>query len=484
MSFLQFFYILRARWWIVLLVLAVTVTTAVVVSLLMPKQYTASTTLVVDFKGTDPVLGIMLPAQLMPGYMATQVDIIQSKKVAMDVVRRLGIAKSEAIVQQWKEDTQGRGTVEDYFADVLLKKLDVTPSRESSVITISFSGRDPRFAAAVANGFAEEYQRTNLALRVEPARQSAAFFDDQLGNLRKNLEDAQTRLADYQRDRGFTAADERLDLETARLQELSAQFSIAQGQNADAQSRLRQLNDFVARGASPEALPDVLANSLVQNLKNQLNQTEARLEQVASQLGANHPEVRRLEADIESQRSRLKVEINVAASAIRNAAAIAQRRETDLRDQLGGQKSKLLRSNQGRDQLMVLVKEVENAQKAFDVASQRFQTTKLESQTSQTNISILTPALPPVDHSSPKLVLNTILAVFLGGLLGVGVALLVELVHRRVRSPQELVDSVGAPLLGIMLDDRASRRKAKWSSRLGRRSPASLPAGTALVQGD
>ncbi|MBX9961689.1 MAG: chain length determinant protein EpsF [Burkholderiales bacterium] len=473
MTFGQFLGILRARWWIAVGTLFLTVGATIAVSLVLPKQYTATTTLVVDYKGTDPILGVMLPAQMMPGYMATQVDIIQSTKVATEVVKALGFAQSPVVRQQWMDDTEGKGTIEDYFATILLKKLDVKPSRESSVIEISFSGSDPRFAAAVANSFAEQYRKTNLELRVEPARQNALWFDERLQQLRKGLEEAQARLAEYQRDKGFTAADERLDLENARLSELNGQYTSTQGQAADAQSRLRQLNEFVARGASPETLPDVLANPLIQNLKALLNQTEGRLEQTASQLGANHPEVKRLQADIESQKTKLKSEINSAASSIRNAANIAQRREADLRDQLAAQKAKLLRANQGRDQFMVLLKEVDNAQKAFDIASQRFQATSLESQASQTNISVLTSATPPIEPSSPKLILNTILSVFLGGALGVGFALLVELLNRRVRSAREFAEALNAPVLGLMLNDKATQKRSRRYGRVGQRK---LPA--------
>lgn len=469
MTFGQFLGILTARWWIAVGTLVLTVATAIAVSLVLAKQYTATTSLVVDFKGMDPILGIMLPTQLMPGYMATQVDIIQSKKVATEVVKALGFAQSPVVRQQWLDDTGGKGTIEDYFADILLKKLDVKPSRESSVIEISFTGTDPRFAAVVANAFADQYRKTNLELRVEPARQNAMWFDERLQKLRKDLEEAQGKLADYQREKGYTAADERMDLESGRLQELSSQYAVAQGQAADAQSRLRQLNEFIAKGASPETLPDVLANPLIQNLKALLNQTEGRLEQTASQLGTNHPEVKRLQADIEGQKAKLKVEINSAASSIRNAASIAQRREADLRDQVAGQKAKLLRVNQGRDQLMVLLKEADNAQKAFDVASQRFQSTSLESQASQTNISVLTPATPPVEHSSPKLILNTILSVFLGGMLGIGFALLVELLNRRVRSARDFAEALDAPVLGSMLNDKATQKRSRRYGRMGKR---------------
>ncbi|MFN8990439.1 MAG: chain length determinant protein EpsF, partial [Betaproteobacteria bacterium] len=118
----------------------------------------------------------------------------------------------------------------------------------------------------------------------------------------------------------------------------------------------------------------------------------------------------------------------------------------------------------------VLAKEVDNAQKAFDVASQRFQTTKLESQTSLTNISVLSPALPPSEPSSPLLLLNTLLALVVGAVVGIAMALLVETLNRRVRSAAGLREALGAPVLASLLDDRPVRLRVR---RLGFAGPGS-----------
>ena len=453
MTFSQFLTILRARIWIFLAVFLTIVVGAVALSLLLPKKYTASATMVLDSKGIDPVFGVMMPAQMMPGYIATQVDIIRSHRVATEVVRALRLSESSGARQQWMEATEGKGSVEDWFASILLSNLDVKPSRESSVIEISFSGADPRFAAIVANAFAEGYQRINLALRVEPARQSSAWFDERLQQLRKSLEDAQGKLNDYQREKGFTAQDERLDLESSRLNELSGQYTAAQAQAADASSRVRQVNEFLARGASAETIPDVLANPLVQNLKSTLALTEGRLQQTTSQLGGNHPEVRRLEADIASQKAKLKSEISQAAASLSNSAKIAQKREAELRNALADQKTRFLKLNQGRDQLQILMKDVESAQRAYDTAAQRFQQTNLESQASQTNVAILNRAVPPIVPSFPKLFLNVIIAILLGAALGIAVVLVIELLNRRIRSAQEMAVATNAPVLGILGDD-------------------------------
>src|SRR5688572_16656940 len=167
MTFSQFLRVLLARWKALVFTLLGTVLVTLAVSLLLPKQYTATTSLVADFKSMDPVLGVLLPAQLMPGYMATQVDIIQSHKVAVDVVKALKLADNPTAREQWKEATNGLGTPQDWLADVLLKKLDVKPSRESNVVEISYTGTDPQFAAVIANAFSDAYIKTNLEFRVD-----------------------------------------------------------------------------------------------------------------------------------------------------------------------------------------------------------------------------------------------------------------------------------------------------------------------------
>ena len=237
MTLSQFLLILRARYRVALLAFLVTVATTVIVSLLLPKQYTASTAVVVDVKSPDPVSGMMLQGMMAPGYMATQVDIINSDRAAKDVVKLLKMDQSAVIKQQWLEDTEGKGQLIDWLAALLQKKLDVKPSRESNVINIAYTGTDPDFAAAVANAFAQAYLNINLDLRLAPARQYAAFFEEQTKAARSKLEAAQQALSSYQQSNGITSTDERLDFETAKLNETSSQLTGVQGQTTDSSSK-------------------------------------------------------------------------------------------------------------------------------------------------------------------------------------------------------------------------------------------------------
>jgi NhaP-type Na+/H+ or K+/H+ antiporter len=61
---------------------------------------------------------------------------------------------------------------------------------------------------------------------------------------------------------------------------------------------------------------------------------------------------------------------------------------------------------------------------------------------------VLNSATPPIDPSKPRLLLNTLVSIILGALLGVAVALVVELTHRRIRSVQDLREALDLPSLG------------------------------------
>ena len=110
MNFTQFLLILYARKWIILGVLLLTVSVTAAVSFSLPKEYSAATTLIVDSKSKDPFTGQFLPSQMFPGYMATQIDIIKSSKVAQKVVSDLKLVDSpHARAVHGSDQRQGHG---------------------------------------------------------------------------------------------------------------------------------------------------------------------------------------------------------------------------------------------------------------------------------------------------------------------------------------------------------------------------------------
>ncbi len=124
------------------------------------------------------------------------------------------------------------------------------------------------------------------------------------------------------------------------------------------------------------------------------------------------------------------------------------RRENDVRQALEAQKKKVLDLKYQHDQAAVFLSDVTSAQRDLDEVTQRLAQSNLESLTQQTNVVQLSTASIPKDPSSPKLVINLILAIFLGGVLGIGSALAVEMRNRRIREDEDIAEVLGVPLLG------------------------------------
>lgn len=441
----QFLLILGARKKIILSILLATVLLALGWSLLQPKTYKATASVLLNYKGVDPLTGLTMPGQLMPGYMATQIDIISSKNVALRVVDALGLASSPAVIQQFNEANEGRGSVRDWLADLLLRKLEIVPSRESSVVEISFKGADPQFAAAVANAFADQYEKTSVQLKTAPMKKASSYFNEQTKQLRDNLETAQARLSKYQQEKGIVSLDNnRVDVELSRLNDLSAQLVAAQAATMEAASRSR-----MASGSSG-ASPDVANNPLIQNLRVGLAAAEAKLAESSSRYGRNHPAYQAARAEVDKMRADLNGAMGTISRSVGNNAEVLRQREAELRAAVAAQKTRVLELNRARDELGVLLKDLDSAQRAFDAASQRFSQTRIEAQAEQSDIAVLNPAVPPMQPAGPRVLLNTLVSILIGTVLGVGVALLLELLNRPIRSASDMKDMLGIPVLGTI----------------------------------
>ena len=450
----------RARWGILLLTLAAVVGLAAAASLLMPKRYTAEAEVVVDVKSPDPIAGVVLPGLLTPGYMATQIDIARSERLALMVVDRLKLMQNAEMVAGFEAEGGGEGSLRQYLAELLLEKLQVKPGRDSSVMRIAYTGPSADFAATVANAFAAAYVDTNIEMRVEPATHQRRWFEGQSQTLREELDAAQRRLSDYQRSSGIVSADEGLDVETRRLQELSSQHTAVSAEAVEAVKRQGLARTATASGAAGQ-LPDVVQSPVVQQLKADQTRLESRLSESAVAYGTSHPEYRRAREELDAVNGRVTREMSLIVQSLDRSAQLISAREVALREALEEQRRKVLQIKQARDELQVLQRDVDNARNAYESIAQRVTQVGLESQATHANVFILKPASAPSRHSSPQLLLNVLLALIVGSFLAVGVAVLVEYLNRRVLDADDAAAAGGVPLLGKTRKARRSTLAAR-----------------------
>lgn len=445
-SLKQILLILRARISLAIAVGLLAIAAALLLNEFMPGTYSATTSLVVDVRSRDPVAALF-----MPGSVATQIEIINSRRVAQKVVKILQLDENAELKEQWQEVAGGNVALADWLADSLLRGLSVRPGRDGNIIHIDYKARDAAFAAAAANAFAQAFVEATIELKVEPARQYSRWYEGQEKLLRENLEKAQAALSRFQQEKGIVGRVEAVDTETSRLAALTAQLAAVQEQNADSRSKQRQ------KGAG--TLPEVMQNSVVAALRSDVARMEAKLQEASGNLGTNHPQYRRMESELAELKARLEAETRFVASGFAASGSVGKEKEGEIRAAIEAQKKRLLKLQGDRDQLAVLQRDVDAAKQAHDAVTTRLSQASLESQANQANVSVLTPAIEPLSPSFPKpwrAVL--LLALALGVACGVGAAWGIEMLDRRIRSVEDLAEMLQVPVLGLIEDGRASRR--------------------------
>lgn len=443
MTFDQFLRIIRARWKLALSIFLFSVVATVVGSLIFPKKYAAISKVLIDGR-PDPISGNSVPANLSNMTMlATQIDIIQSERVARQVVQTLKIGDNEAIRKDWIDDTEERGDYTAWVADVISKGLKVSlSSRESNVIEITYEGTDPAFSAALANAFAQAYIDTSVQVKVAPSRLYNDFFEQRSRVAREKLDAAQQKLAAAQRERGILATDERMDIEMARLADLSSQVMALRALKSEAAVRTTESRRDLDGSIEAMTSPNIAA------LKADIGRTEAQLQQLLSRYGDRHPNVLELRANIDTAKAQLRREMARISTSLGMSSNMSSTREAVADQAYEAQREKLMKMKESRSELAVLEREVENAQRMYEAIMARMGQTTLESASAQSPVSILSVAVEPTEASSPKLVLNTIIAVVLGGLVAVIASLASELFDRRIRSSDDLTELLETPVLG------------------------------------
>ncbi|MBY0579327.1 MAG: lipopolysaccharide biosynthesis protein [Burkholderiales bacterium] len=191
---------------------------AVVVSSMMPKIYTASTSIMPPGQGQSSAmlgqlgglmggaaLGIKNPSDLYIG-------MLKSRSVEDAMVKRFNL---KALYES-KTDEDARKSLEGGM---------IASAGKDGIISISFDDKDPKRAADIANAYVEELNRLTATLAITEASQRRLFFEKQLNLVRENLAKAEFDLQkmqertglirDYPQEQEIAATNARLRAEIA-----------------------------------------------------------------------------------------------------------------------------------------------------------------------------------------------------------------------------------------------------------------------------
>jgi uncharacterized protein involved in exopolysaccharide biosynthesis len=336
--------------------------------------------------------------------------------------------------------TPGAGSLREWIAQSLLSKFKVGATDRDNIISMGYTAGQPEQAARVANAFLDAYLQANLALRTQPAERTAQWYAAQLKAQQAEAEQAQARLVAYQKQHGVILTEQDPQA-AAPLQALAAQQAAAAALNYADTSRAQ-----IAANNSAEIMRD----PVVQSLKTSLALAQARLSQLAQTEGPNNPQYIAARAEASSLQSKLEQQIATMQSTVQSTAQVSRQSMADMQAAVRAQQQRLISDNTLKAEGQFLVQQAANAQKLYDATLRSYQQSQMLSKSDQTDITVLSRAVPPLAPSGPRALISVALGAALGLILGISLALLLEQLQRRVRSMQEVIDLTGAPLLGAV----------------------------------
>lgn len=420
---------------------------------LLGARYTAHAAVVLNLKSAESMATIPLPGGVVTTHIATQVDVMQSERVLLAAIQRAGLPGDPAWQRRWRENAAKGVAFGPWAAGVLARQLKVTPATDSSVLNLSFSDQDPRFAAGFANAVVGAFLATTLSMRAERARQDQQYDNEQAAALRHELARAQESYIAYQRQNGIVVTDEKVNLELERLRDMNGRLGQLQAQAAEEAIRSKR-----AMGA-PERTAEVLDDPLVVAMTGELSRQQAAVAELRARLGDGHPAVVAAQARLRALAGRRHAAVERVRAAIVGNTSLVQQRLAELTGAIQGQQDAVMKLQSRRAQARLLERDVDSAQRAYDDILTKASQAAMRTGDPQSEAAVIQFATTPAPRTLRRA------AVALGsGLLAAALAAclaawLRECVDRRVRGAHDITVRLQRPLL-LNLPDIALPRMA------------------------
>jgi len=415
-----------------------------------PRTYTAVVTMMVNYEVNDPLNGKELPVGQVESYLATQIELMQTPEVALEVVDRLGLTTHQEYVDGYPgEET----TLREWAAQRVSRNLVIYQGQMGSqIIYVTYAGDTASEAAKVANAIVDVYKEQDRIRSTGPPAERAKRYATQLADLKGRVDQAQKLVTDFHQRTGLIDEATKATVDAAVLASLEGHLLEAQ--------TARNLAE-VRKGGDASSSDQVLSSLQVQALKTQLASQEVRLGQLERVYTSVHPEIIEAKSQIEVTRRSLDAAIKSYATNANVGVAGAQRMEQSSQQAVDRQRAAMLASSQLHGEGAKYNLELESAQAMYKHALESYDQTLFSAGGLYSNVSVVSRATPPPKPSKPKMLTDGVLGIVLSLILAGSVPVIIELVHRRVRCRDDLERHHGIPVL--MEFDRLPSRNRTWT---------------------
>jgi succinoglycan biosynthesis transport protein ExoP len=463
---------IRRRFPLIAAVMALVVGMAVVYILTAPPRYTAEARLIVDPSRTQ------LPRQqtaandapIDPILVESQVEILQSEKIALSVIKDLHLTEDSEFVgagggllgviarlmerllpSDGAELERSRSALANFKSRLNVKRVGQT-----YVINIGFSSFHPDRAAQVASAVAETYILDQLEAKYQSSRRAAVWLQDRLKELRQQASAAERAVVDYNAKNNIVDTGGRL-MNEQQLAELNSALIQARAHTSEAKARLERVSQVLQEDVPDErfagataTVADSLHNEVITRLRQHYLDLSAREADFSARLGRNHLAVVYLRSQMREIRNSILDELKRIAETYKSDYEIAKARQESIQKNL----DQIVSDSTTTNKEQIVGRELESTATSYRALYDNFLQNYMESVQQQsfplTQARVITEASQPSAPSAPKKLLILMIAAGGGLVLGVGIGLLREVSDRVFRTSGRVEEVLQMNCLAVL----------------------------------
>jgi capsular exopolysaccharide synthesis family protein len=310
---------------------------------------------------------------------------------------------------------------------------------------VSFESTDPRMAAQILNAHLKNYIEENYKSRYEATADASQWLQDELSELSVKVRRSEDARVQYERNNQIWAIDDKNNISTARLSDLNKQLT-----DAESESLKRQALYEFAKNGEGDAVPQIRDNGTLQELQRRRADLAVQYSDLVNQYGPNYPKVLRLQTQMKEVDDQIAHERKGIVAQLESEYREAKQHEELLSGVLDRQKSEVNAMSEKMIQYNILKREAETNKTLYDSMQTKLKEAQISSSLKSSNIRIVDPAMIPSTPSRPAKTRNVALALFVGLVGGIGLALLREYLDNTVKTPDDVETLARLPSLAVV----------------------------------
>lgn len=496
---LDYLQVIRRRKWIIMACLFITVTTVIIGNYTMEPVYQATAQLIIDKEQRkSPVTSEMMEYESYESEnltFQTHFSLIDSFPVLKRVVETLPDRQrkeveagslslfKEAIIENIRKMKQfirdllpmekKEGPPLDdpslmlhYQVEALRSRISVEPIRNTRLVNINVQDTDPPFARDIANGVAQAYIEYHVISRVQAAKGSIAWLTQELQDMKDKIKESERKFYEFKEREGIFSIKDKQGLDIRRIAEINSQYSDTEGKRLEVEAKIQELKNIINNNARERITPTIVENTALQNLHKELVLAEIELSRLQKTYNWKHPKIQEMNSKIQQIKEKFDVELRKTLSNLESEHAVLRDRGRSLLSTIRRYEGKALTLNKSEMQYAMVEREVETNNQLYNLLLTKLKEANITEDMNPNNIRLVEPAVTPEIPIKPKKMLNLILATIFGLMSGVGFAFFLEYLDRTIKTPEEVEQFLGLPILAAIpkVSADSSKRKAKSKS--------------------